>query len=107
VRAAGCSASNTGSQALYSVGSDQPRRVLTETGKSVDLTAFFKHSMARSGVLIMAAPPPALLTCLSGQPKFKSTPEKPREARALVHSEKCSGFLPQIWAMIGGSVGAI
>ena len=44
----------------------------------------------------MAAPPPALLTCLSGQPKFKSTPAKPRSSRAAVHSAKCFGFLPQI-----------
>ncbi len=55
----------------------------------------------------MAAPPPALLTCLSGQPKFRSTPENPRPSSALAHSEKCSGLLPQIWAIIGESVGAI
>ena len=78
-----------------------------DTGKSVDFWAFLKHSMARSGVRIIAAPPPALLTCLSGQPKLRSTPEKPSEASAWVVSEKCSGFLPQIWAIIGESVGAI
>ena len=44
----------------------------------------------------MAAPPPALLTCLSGQPKLRSTPENPSEASAEAHSAKCSGFLPQI-----------
>ena len=55
----------------------------------------------------MAAPPPALLTCLSGQPKLRSTPAKPSEASAEASSEKCSGFLPQIWAMMGESVGAI
>lgn len=36
----------------------------------------------------MAAPPPVLLTCLSGQPKLRSIPEKPRLARAEAHSEK-------------------
>ena len=55
----------------------------------------------------MAAPPPALLTCLSGQPKLRSTPENPRVLSAPASFEKCSGFLPQIWAMIGESVGAI
>ena len=106
VRAAGCSASKIGSQVLYSSGALQPRRVLTETGKEVDFFAFLKHSTAKSGVLIIAAPPPALLTCLSGQPKLRSTPEKPRLLSAWQVSEKCSGFLPQIWAMMGLSVGA-
>ena len=36
----------------------------------------------------MAAPPPALLTCLSGQPKLRSTPEKPSFASAEEISEK-------------------
>ena len=91
----------------YSLVSDQPRRVLIETGRLVDFTAFSKHSMARSGVLIIAAPPPALLTCLSGHPKFKSIPENPSDSRALAHFAKCSGFLPQICAIIGASVDAI
>lgn len=78
-----------------------------DTGSVVEFVALRKHSMARSGVFIMAAPPPALLTCLSGQPKLRSTPAKPRDWSAEAHSAKCSGFLPQIWAMIGGSVGAI
>ena len=106
MRAAGCSASKMGSQVLYSLESFQPRRVLMETGRLVDFLAFLKHSTARSGVFIMAAPPPALLTCLSGQPKLRSTPEKPSEASALQVFAKCSGFLPQIWAIIGLSVGA-
>lgn len=55
----------------------------------------------------MAAPPPALLTCLSGQPKFKSTPEKPSDSSASAVSAKCAGSLPQIWAIIGLSVGVI
>ena len=78
-----------------------------ETGKLVAALALLKHSMARSGVLIMAAPPPVLLTFLSGQPKLRSTPAKPRPSRAAAHSLKWSGFLPQSWAMMGGSVGAI
>ena len=96
MRAAGCSASKTGSHSLYSSGWLQPRRVLMETGRLVDFLAFLKHSTARFGVLIMAAPPPALLTCLSGQPKLRSTPENPSDSSALVVSAKCSGFLPQI-----------
>ena len=107
VRAAGCSFSKTFSHVLNSSGFSQPRRVLIETGREVLLTAFLKHSTARSGVLIMAAPPPALLTCLSGQPKFKSMPEKPSFSRSLAQIAKCSGFLPQIWAIIGESEGAI
>ena len=78
-----------------------------ETGRWVEFWVFLKHSTARSGVLIMAAPPPALLTWRSGQPKLRSTPEKPSEASAWQVSEKCSGFLPHIWAIIGESVGAI
>lgn len=107
MRAAGCSFRRVGSQVRNSDGSDQPRRVLMETGRLVDFLVFLKHSMASSGVLIMAAPPPVLLTCLSGQPKLRSTPEKPSDSSALVVSEKCSGFLPQICAMMGVSVGAI
>ena len=77
-----------------------------ETGKVVDFLALWKHSTARSGVRIIAAPPPALLTCLSGQPKLRSTPEKPRLSSAWQVSEKWSGFLPHIWAMMGLSEGA-
>ena len=55
----------------------------------------------------MAAPPPALLTCLSGQPKFKSMPENPSDSRAVATSAKCSGVLPQIWAIMGESDSAI
>ena len=61
---------------------DQPGRVFIETGRLVELLAFLKHSTASSGVLIIAEPPPALLTCLSGQPKFKSTPKKPKDSSA-------------------------
>ena len=35
MRASGCSASKIGSQVRYSSGSDQPRRVLIDTGKLV------------------------------------------------------------------------
>ena len=55
----------------------------------------------------MAAPPPVRLTCLSGQPKLRSTPEKPSDSRSEASAEKCVGFLPQIWAIMGESVGAI
>ena len=55
----------------------------------------------------MAAPPPARLTFLSGQPKLRSIPEKPKSLSAEASLEKCSGFFPQIWAMIGESEGAI
>jgi len=48
-----------------------------ETGSEVAFLAFLKHSTASSGVLTMAAPPPARLTFLSGQPKFRSMPAKP------------------------------
>lgn len=80
---------------------------MIETGRRVELLVFWKHSTASSGVLIMAAPPPALLTCLSGQPKLRSMPEKPRDSRAAATSAKCSGVLPQIWAMMGESDSAI
>ena len=80
---------------------------MTETGRSVEFWAFLRQAMARSGVLIMAAPPPVLLTFLSGQPKLRSTPAKPKCLRALVVLAKCAGSLPQIWAMMGWSVGAI
>ena len=53
-----------------------------DTGKEVDFLAFFRHSIAKSGVRIIAAPPPALFTCLSGQPKLRSTPENPRSLSA-------------------------
>lgn len=107
MRAAGRSCNRVGSHSLYSSGSFQPGRVLIETGRVVLSLAFLKHAMARSGVLIIAAPPPALLTFLSGQPKLRSTPENPSDSSALVVSAKCSGSLPQIWAIIGLSVGAI
>ena len=107
MRAAGCSARSIGSQVRNSLGVDQPRRVLMETGKLVAALALLKHSMARSGVLIMAAPPPVLLTFLSGQPKLRSTPAKPRSFKAAAHCLKWTGSLPQIWAMMGGSVGTI
>ena len=108
VKAAGDSFKRVESQFLYSSRKEKPRRVLTETGRPFEFSfAFLKHSTARSGVFIMAAPPPARLTFLSGQPKFKSIPAKPRSFRLLARAEKCSGFLPQIWAIIGGSEGAI
>ena len=52
----------------------------------------------------MAAPPPARLTWRSGQPKLRSIPAKPRDLRLLARVAKWSGFLPQIWAIIGESV---
>lgn len=107
MRAAGCSFSKVGSQSRNSSGEDQPRRVLMETGRLVEFFVFLKHSTARSGVLIIAAPPPARLTFLSGQPKLRSIPEKPRDSSASEITVKCSGFLPQICAIIGESVGAI
>ncbi len=82
VRAVGCSFSKIGSQVWYSSGRLQPRRVLIEIGRAVAALVFLKHSTARSGVVIMAAPPPALLTCLSGQPKLRSIPAKPRFSRS-------------------------
>ena len=76
-----------------------------ETGRPLEFSfALRKHSTARSGVLIMAAPPPARLTFLSGQPKFRSIPEKPRFLQLWARREKWVGFFPQIWAIIGESV---
>ena len=41
MRAAGCCSSKMESQVWYSSGLDQPRRVLMETGRLVDLRAFW------------------------------------------------------------------
>ena len=96
-----------GNKVWYSSVFKKPRRVLTETGREVAFFALLMQDTARSGVLIMAAPPPVLLTFLSGQPILISRPSKPRLAMLFAIFSKCSGLLPQIWATIGFSPGPI
>ena len=80
-----------------------PRRILTETGRSTAsaIAATMRH--ARSGSSSSVAPAPVFVTFLTGQPKLTSTMSAPAAATIFAASAIVSGFEPKSWIASGCS----